>query len=107
MGHLAGIHIGTPARALAAALALGAAILSPVAGSVQAGEAPPSHDLGIQCPWVLPDGQITYYGVGVIIVHIKTGLRQKCGPDGNWHVVPFNNAGDAGPVGTDGVFYAP
>lgn len=99
--------LSTRTRALAAALAIGTALLSPFVGSAYA-DVPPPHELGIQCVRYDSNGEPHYYGVGVIVVHFPHGPREQCGPDGNWHVVPFNNTPEgSGPPGSGGVIYVP
>ena len=83
MAHLSGKQIGKHARVLAAALALGAAVLSLSAGQA---EAKPRHpvDNGVRC-WIKggPDGETwTAYMPGDVV--ILDGLLQRCGSDGHW-----------------------
>jgi len=83
MAHSWGTHIMRHARTLAAALAIGATVLSLSAGQA---EAKPRHpvDNGVRC-WIKggPDGETwTAYMPGEVV--LLDGLLQKCGSDGKW-----------------------
>src|SRR4051794_16628632 len=83
MAHLLGTQIGKHARALAAALALGAAVLSLSAGQA---EARPRHpvDNGVRCwlPGTAGEDLTAYMPGEVVNAH---GQLLKCGSDGQWH----------------------
>jgi hypothetical protein len=87
MAHLSGISIGKQARALAAALALGAAVLSLSAGQAEAKPKRPV-DNGVRCwlPGMTGSGGEHWeaFMPGQIITDHRTGKRYKCGSDGKW-----------------------
>ena len=89
MAHLSGIRIGKHTRTLAAALVLGAAVLSLSAGQAEARPKRPV-DNGVRC-W-LPNGATGAGGThweafmpGEIVTDHRTGKRYRCGSDGKWH----------------------
>ena len=94
MAHLSRLQIGTQARALAAALALGAAVLSLSAGQAEARPKRPA-DNGVRC-WLpgggptsgTPTGPTGYWEAfmpGDVVIDQATGKRYRCGSDGKWH----------------------
>jgi hypothetical protein len=106
MAHLSGIQIGKQARALAAALALGAAVLSLATGptayaarvsSTDAGDTDIGSEPGVgtatrsnlnnypKCTITSPDGHIDFYIPGDTVV--RDGKTLWCGADGGWVVV--------------------
>jgi hypothetical protein len=89
MARLSGAHIGAHARALAAALAFGAAILGISAGPVHAEDNEPVDD-GTRCTRVEPDGTIEFYLPYDEATRDQYGHWQYCGSDGEWH--NFNRA---------------
>ena len=89
MTHLPGIHIGNRARALTAALALGAAVLSLSAGPAHAAPNTPKDD-GVRCASEEAGGHIDFYMPGDIVTTIDSkgvGRKLQCGKDGEWHPV--------------------
>jgi hypothetical protein len=109
MAHLSGIQIGKQARALAAALALGGAILSlspgqtahaargmsNEAGDTDTGGGAPGRpttntrrentgDNGVRCAITRPDGTVEFYLWGDTI--ILGGKRYYCTSSGHWMV---------------------
>ena len=83
MAHLLGIRIGKKAGALAAALALGAAILSLSASPAHAAPAE-ADDIGELCDMVRRDGHIDFYLPGES-ARDNYGHWKYCGDDGQWH----------------------
>jgi hypothetical protein len=117
MAHLSGIQIGKQARALAAALALGAAVLSlstgPTAyaarvsstdagdadtGAGDAGSGTATRDPRARCTITRPDGHIDFYLPGT--VYTRPDGQVFCGSDGQWH---RNGIVDRATVGGGGV----
>ena len=82
MAHLSGTQIGKHARALAAALALGAAVLSLSAGQAEARTKRPV-DNGVRC-WVSGGGGHWEAYLPGDVVNIG-GKLVRCGSDGEWH----------------------
>ena len=83
MAHLSRLQIGTQARALAAALALGAAVLSLSAGQAEARPKRPV-DNGVRCWLTGTAGEdLTAYMPGDVVN--VGGQLLRCGSDGQWH----------------------
>jgi hypothetical protein len=98
------VRFGKHARALAAALAIGATILSLPVGQA---ETAAKSGTGVSgCKWTFPDGTIVYYDVGQKLWDKFSGKYKTCGSDGNWH---FEGAGESpvAPRPAGGGVYAP
>jgi hypothetical protein len=111
MAHLSGIEVGKHARVLAAALVLGAAVLSLSAGQAEARPRRPA-DNGVRC-W-LPgggsgraDGYWEAFLPGDIVTDQATGKRYRCGGDGKWHPARIADDTVLTPPGADGGVLAP
>ena len=101
MAHLWRIQIRKHARVLAAALALGAAVLSLSAGQAEARTKRPV-DNGVRC-WLPNGNEHEFFMPGDIVIDHATGNRYRCGSDGKWHpartaddMVVFQPGGDGG-----------
>ena len=84
MATLSGIQIGKYARVLAAALAIGATVLSLSAGQAEARPKRPA-DNGVRC-WLPNGNEHEFFMPGDIVIDNATGKRYKCGSDGKWHL---------------------
>jgi hypothetical protein len=127
MARVSGIHFAKKARALAAALLLGTAILSlapghaeaarrvvPEAGDTDSGdssggstaERKSKNQNGSQarCTITRADGHVDFYLEGEKIV--RNGRGYYCGGDGQWHAVRTSGA-STGTVVEGGGVYAP
>jgi hypothetical protein len=124
MSQLAGMQIGTKARALVAALVLGGALFSLAPGqtahaaraiSTEAGDTDPggarpsgpatrsTADTGVRCTITRPEGHVDFYVEGALVV--RDGVIYVCGSDGMWHL--WRSGASTGTTVTSGGVYAP
>jgi hypothetical protein len=103
MAHLSEIQIGKHARVLAAALALGAAVLSLSTGQAEARAKRPV-DNGTRCIFTSADGYIDFFMPGETINWGDETWR--CGADGKWRLVRTNST-PVGPQTGGGEVLAP
>ena len=77
------MRFGKHARALAAALAIGATVLS-LSTTPSAFAVPKDGDGEVLCTYTNPDGTVWYYPVGTRMWDKFSGKMKTCGEDGKW-----------------------
>jgi len=125
MAHLARILIGKQARALAAALAIGATVLSLAPGQTAyaarttstepadpdsgAGGTPAGGRAGsgtaarvTLCSMGTGDGNIEFYKPGDVIT-LTNGMKFKCGANGKWYEIRTNSTYPSTDAGNSGI----
>ena len=85
MAHLVGIQIGKHARAVAAALVIGMAVLSLSAGQAEARPRRPANTVVCWMHGNHYDDEWNAYAPGDVYFDPHTGQKYRCGSDGKWH----------------------
>jgi hypothetical protein len=112
MATLSGLTAGKQTRALMAALALGASVLSFSPGPAHAEQANPNtppNDLP-KCTRTRADGHVDFYLPGDAVSSSDNQEVVRCGRDGQWHKIrraPGASGGARVPRPTSGGVYAP